>query len=213
MPVAEAGRWAYLCSLICLQQACNMSAVHHQQPAVAVAKPRFLFRAAGRSHRRPAAELPRIVAVDLQPMAPVEGIVQLQVSASPLRYVSISHCPMARSLCRIRCLSWVGNLDCSKLTAAAMQGDITSVSTATAVIANFDGCQADLVVCDGAPDGDLCSCWSAPGLSLTNVQHLFCTRGGSTSLSSIRSWLCISSVSLLRSVHFCLCSDGPSRHG
>eukprot|EP00249_Psilotum_nudum_P004684 c18192_g1_i1 orf=122-1060(+) len=53
--------------------------------------------------------LPLIVAVDLQPMAPIEGIIQVQ-------------------------------------------GDITSVRTAEVVIRNFDGCKADLVVCDGAPD-------------------------------------------------------------
>jgi tRNA (cytidine32/guanosine34-2'-O)-methyltransferase len=52
---------------------------------------------------------PTIVAVDLQPMAPIEGVVQLQ-------------------------------------------GDITSEVTAAAVIARFAGRQADLVVCDGAPD-------------------------------------------------------------
>ena len=64
--------------------------------------------------RRPA-ELPTIVAVDLQPMALIEGVTQLQ-------------------------------------------GDITSHAVAQQVIAHFDGSHADLVVCDGAPDGD-------PGLS------------------------------------------------
>jgi len=49
------------------------------------------------------------VAVDLQPMAPVEGVTQLQ-------------------------------------------GDITSLATISAVLAHFSGCQADLIVCDGAPD-------------------------------------------------------------
>ena len=56
--------------------------------------------------------LPRIVAIDLQPMAPIEGVIQLQ-------------------------------------------GDITSERTAAEVIAHFDGTLADLVVCDGAPDGTL----------------------------------------------------------
>ena len=58
----------------------------------------------------PPADAPRIVAIDLQPMAPVEGVTQ-------------------------------------------MQGDITSEATARGVIAHFDGGRADLVVCDGAPDG------------------------------------------------------------
>lgn len=56
-------------------------------------------------------DLPRIVAIDLQPMAAIEGITQLQ-------------------------------------------GDITSEATAAEVIAYFDGGRADLVVCDGAPDGE-----------------------------------------------------------
>ena len=51
----------------------------------------------------------RVVAVDLQEMSPIEGVVQLQ-------------------------------------------GDITSKATADAIISMFEGRQADLVVCDGAPD-------------------------------------------------------------
>jgi len=51
----------------------------------------------------------KIVAVDLQAMAPIHGVVQLQ-------------------------------------------GDITKKSTAEGIISHFEGEQADLVVCDGAPD-------------------------------------------------------------
>ncbi|CAK7339151.1 unnamed protein product [Dovyalis caffra] len=64
-------------------------------------------------------DLPLIVAIDLQPMAPIEGVIQVQ-------------------------------------------GDITNARTAEViadysndllqVIRHFDGCKADLVVCDGAPD-------------------------------------------------------------
>ena len=50
-----------------------------------------------------------IVAVDLQPMAPLDGVV-------------------------------------------CLQGDITSLDTANSIIEHFQGAQADLVVCDGAPD-------------------------------------------------------------
>ena len=53
---------------------------------------------------------PVIVAVDLQPMAPLPGVIQLQ-------------------------------------------GDITKTSTAQQIISHFEGDLADLVVCDGAPDG------------------------------------------------------------
>jgi tRNA (cytidine32/guanosine34-2'-O)-methyltransferase len=52
----------------------------------------------------------KIVAVDLQAMAPLPGVVQIQ-------------------------------------------GDITKLSTAQEIIQHFEGALADLVVCDGAPDG------------------------------------------------------------
>ncbi|KAL1766206.1 tRNA cytidine32 cytidine32/guanosine34-2' [Sigmodon hispidus] len=51
----------------------------------------------------------RVVAVDLQAMAPLPGVIQIQ-------------------------------------------GDITQLSTAKEIIQHFEGCPADLVVCDGAPD-------------------------------------------------------------
>ena len=51
-----------------------------------------------------------VVAVDLQSMAPLPGVVQIQ-------------------------------------------GDITQLSTAKEIVQHFEGCPADLVVCDGAPDG------------------------------------------------------------
>ncbi|WZZ23370.1 hypothetical protein YC2023_124757 [Brassica napus] len=55
-------------------------------------------------------DVPLIVAIDLQPMSPIEGVIQVQ-------------------------------------------GDITNARTAQLVIIHFDGSKADLVVCDGAPDG------------------------------------------------------------
>ncbi|KZC07487.1 Putative ribosomal RNA methyltransferase 1, partial [Dufourea novaeangliae] len=55
------------------------------------------------------ATAPKIVAVDLQAMASLEGVIQIQ-------------------------------------------GDITNTNTAEQIIAHFDNEQADLVVCDGAPD-------------------------------------------------------------
>lgn len=51
----------------------------------------------------------KIVAVDLQPMSPLPGVIELQ-------------------------------------------GDITELSTAKAIIDQFDGAKAELVICDGAPD-------------------------------------------------------------
>lgn len=64
---------------------------------------------------------PKIVAVDLQAMAPLDGVIQLQ-------------------------------------------GDITKKSTAEKIISYFDGAMADIVICDGAPDGksacnmSICKC-------------------------------------------------------
>jgi tRNA (cytidine32/guanosine34-2'-O)-methyltransferase len=55
----------------------------------------------------------KIVAIDLQSMAPLPGVHQFQ-------------------------------------------GDITRLETANAIIEYFEGKQADLVVCDGAPDGKWC---------------------------------------------------------
>lgn len=57
-----------------------------------------------------AKEAVKIVAVDLQPMAPLPGVIQIQ-------------------------------------------GDITKHSTAMSIIERFEGKKADLVICDGAPDG------------------------------------------------------------
>lgn len=53
----------------------------------------------------------KIVAVDLQPMSPLPGVIQIQ-------------------------------------------GDITKYSTAEEIIGHFEGSKADLVICDGAPDGN-----------------------------------------------------------
>lgn len=39
-----------------------------------------------------------------------------------------------------------------------IQGDITKESTAHEIISHFKGEQADLVVCDGAPDGKYSCC-------------------------------------------------------
>ncbi|KAL3646669.1 hypothetical protein CASFOL_009213 [Castilleja foliolosa] len=55
-------------------------------------------------------DVPLIVAIDLQPMAPIEVVIQVQ-------------------------------------------GDINNARTAEMVIRHFDGGKADLVVCDGSPDG------------------------------------------------------------
>lgn len=60
---------------------------------------------------RSASDDVRIVAVDLQAMAPLPGVKQLQ-------------------------------------------GDITKISTANEIIRYFDHEKAQLVVCDGAPDGE-----------------------------------------------------------
>lgn len=62
------------------------------------------------SNRVAATEERKIVAVDLQIMAPVQGVIQIQ-------------------------------------------GDITSSKTVESILNHFSGHKADLVICDGAPDG------------------------------------------------------------
>ena len=122
-------------------------------------------------------QLPKIVSVDLQPMAPVEGVTQLQVRG------------MVGGVCV--CV-WCGGGGGGGGGAGAAathghklnvvyagfpirppasppppplhprqlprppflhQGDITSEATAREVISHFRGHHAELVVCDGAPDG------------------------------------------------------------
>ncbi|KAH9627122.1 hypothetical protein KSS87_015583 [Heliosperma pusillum] len=75
-------------------------------------------------------ERPLIVAVDLQPMAPIEGVIQVQGDITNARTAEVVG--LNFTLCySIFCLH--GRTD-------------------VMVIRHFDGCKADLVVCDGAPD-------------------------------------------------------------
>lgn len=78
----------------------------------------------------------RIVAVDLQAMAPLKGVIQLQ-------------------------------------------GDITKQATAEEIIAHMQGMPADLVVCDGAPDGTLIlSRVGRMSLLAFHFRQCGCMRGG-----------------------------------
>jgi tRNA (cytidine32/guanosine34-2'-O)-methyltransferase len=90
--------------------------------------------------------LPIIVAVDLQPMAPIEGVVQLQ-------------------------------------------GDITSEATAARVIDHFKGQPADLVVCDGAPDGE-----PQPGGSAAGGSAAGGSAAGGSAAGGGRWWISSSSI-------------------
>ncbi|KAI7751168.1 hypothetical protein M8C21_027780 [Ambrosia artemisiifolia] len=97
-------------------------------------------------------DLPLIVAIDLQPMAPIEGVIQVQ-------------------------------------------GDITNARTAEVVIRHFDGCKADLVVCDGAPDEafDVCENYSPPeGFNEKDLHRLLEKVGtpcGADNLDCSSGWL------------------------
>jgi hypothetical protein len=84
-------------------------------------------------------------------MAPIEGVTQLQVRCS-------CTCWQCR---RMPCLpsppcdqDIVVQPHNSPTTPHHPQGDITSEATARQVISHFQGHHADLVVCDGAPDGE-----------------------------------------------------------
>ena len=84
----------------------------------------------------------KIVAVDLQEMAPIAGVKQLQGASVRMNIHSFPH-PWRCSLTHHRHHSSV---------ASCRAGDITRVSTAHEIISYFEGNLADLVVCDGAPD-------------------------------------------------------------
>jgi 23S rRNA U2552 (ribose-2'-O)-methylase RlmE/FtsJ len=116
-------------------------------------------------------DLPKIVAVDLQPMAPIEGVIQLQAWVYTLSDPTCETKHATKVLKRrVPCKSQ----GCHQL----VQGDITSSKTAAAVVAHFDGHHADLVVSDGAPDGrELGSCSTTfgttrrPGMHLVDVRR------------------------------------------
>lgn len=87
------------------------------------------------------------MAIDLQPMAPIEGVIQVQGDITNARtaevvnfldllsiLISLFLICYAWSLCLFLWLTFFWFLFLK-------------------VIRHFDGCKADLVVCDGAPDG------------------------------------------------------------
>lgn len=84
---------------------------------------------------------PAIVAVDLQPMAPIDGVLCLQVKSQSTFFSIITALYSHHSLFLP-----------TTYIALFTQGDITSQATAEAIIAHFKGQRAELVVCDGAPD-------------------------------------------------------------
>jgi len=67
-----------------------------------------------------------------------------------------------------------------------IQGDITKETTANSIVAHFSGEQADVVVCDGAPDGMSQSAytgWWGRGLLLFSA-----IKNGTLSLSRCENW-------------------------
>lgn len=116
-------------------------------------------------------KLPKIVAVDLQPMAPIEGVIQLQVGSSQPRHPGSSssefHHALAASIQppHRTTSSRAIQVTCDATRChATLQGDITSLQTSQQVISHFDGGQADLVVSDGAPDGAPTGCLPHGGI-------------------------------------------------
>ena len=112
-------------------------------------------------HRHQPDQAAKVVAVDLQPMAPVEGVVTIQVLC---HFMQDPRCALADSQSDRVCFaqSVLAMATCAgssthctahlNVGGDSMQGDITSEQTAREVIAHFDGGAADLVVSDGAPD-------------------------------------------------------------
>jgi len=98
------------------------------------------------------AAAPKIVAVDLQEMAPIDGVVQIQGE-------------------RVRCRG----LAVYAYAGSFCSGDITSKATAERIISYFEGELADIVICDGAPDvtglHDIDECVVADRVSQLLVSH------------------------------------------
>ena len=55
---------------------------------------------------------------------------------------------------------------CGESGVIQIQGDITKEATAKAISQNFEGETADLVICDGAPDGMHSASLLLPGMRL-----------------------------------------------
>lgn len=100
------------------------------------------------------AEEAKIVAVDLQAMAPLPGVTQIQGDITKVRRCTVS-------------------LSASLLL---LSHDVVSfswqVSTAQEIIRHFEGQPADLVVCDGAPDGDTPLLFQLFGIFSCDLQQL-----------------------------------------
>ncbi|GAY50681.1 hypothetical protein CUMW_128590 [Citrus unshiu] len=73
-------------------------------------------------------DLPLIVAIDLQPMAPIEGVIQVQGDITNARTAEVTD------------------------ASSKLHQQLEFIVALPQVIRHFDGCKADLVVCDGAPD-------------------------------------------------------------
>jgi tRNA (cytidine32/guanosine34-2'-O)-methyltransferase len=112
-------------------------------------------------HRGDPAAAAQVVAVDLQPMAPVEGVTTMQVRAEfrTACTKTLLHAAQCCACGQCRAHAPRGLLVRASKTATlprgsllCTQGDITSEATAAEVVAHFGGLLADLVVSDGAPD-------------------------------------------------------------
>mgnify|MGYP000040533425 CR=1 FL=1 len=93
------------------------------------------------SHFRECKEsLPLIVSIDLQPMTPIDGVIQVQGDITSARTAEL-----------VKKSKWVFG-KCGEIVQYFRQVIHLNICQ---VIKHFDGCKADLVVCDGAPDGIL----------------------------------------------------------
>lgn len=82
----------------------------------------------------------KIVAVDLQAMAPLPGVTQIQGDITKVMNPRVSDLrPITERCVRV---------------SPPVSSTSRQVSTAQEIIRHFEGQPADLVVCDGAPDGE-----------------------------------------------------------
>ena len=90
------------------------------------------------------------MAIDLQPMSPIEGVIQVQGDITNARTAQLVIFLLSLSLLHLYVMLQVHYVFVSIAYPLSFSFLICFFSK---VIIHFDGSKADLVVCDGAPDG------------------------------------------------------------
>ncbi|KAA3455030.1 FtsJ-like methyltransferase family protein [Gossypium australe] len=109
-------------------------------------------------------ELPLIVAIDLQPMAPIEGVIQVQGDITNARTAEVVRTSFFILIDLFNLFEPILFIECVYMTSISFVIYLSHLQ----VIRHFDGCKADLVVCDGAPD----ACFILSGFAVTGLHDM-----------------------------------------